>query len=105
MPGAGGALILASPGTKFCALSNTPQRAKRDQPHKITPIKITQGGRSLTATIDEATLDVLLRVAGLAPPMECRPGILANLGLLAQHGAILRRLDDPREDPAELIAP
>jgi len=59
----------------------------------------------LTATIDEATLDVLLRVADLAPPAQCRPGILANLALLARHGAILRRLDDPCEDPAELIQP
>jgi hypothetical protein len=31
----------------------------------------------------EATLDVLLRVAGLSPPEECRAGIMANLALLS----------------------
>jgi hypothetical protein len=55
--------------------------------------------------MDEATLDVLLRVAGLAPPDECRAGIMANLALLAAHGAHLREIDVCMEDPAELIAP
>jgi len=59
----------------------------------------------VTTPIDESTLDVLLRVAGLAPPEECRLGILANLALLAHHGVILRRIDNRFEDLAELIAP
>ncbi len=57
------------------------------------------------SNVDEATLDVLLRVAGLAPPEECRAGIMANLALLARHEAVFRELDDPHADPAELIAP
>ncbi|WDF73136.1 hypothetical protein [Novosphingobium sp. KACC 22771] len=59
----------------------------------------------MSGDIDEATLDVLLRVAGLAPPPECRAGIMANLALLARHGAHLREIDDCLVDPAELIAP
>ncbi|WCT77034.1 hypothetical protein [Novosphingobium humi] len=59
----------------------------------------------MSGDIDGATLDVLLRVAGLAPPQECRAGIMANLALLARHGAHLREIDKPMEDPAELIAP
>ena len=59
----------------------------------------------MSEAVDEATLDVLLRVAGLAPPGECRAGVMANLALLAHHAAHLRSLDDPMEDPAELIAP
>jgi hypothetical protein len=59
----------------------------------------------LDTSVDEATLDVALRLADLAPPPECRAGVLANLALLAHHAAILRRLDDPHTDPAELIAP
>jgi hypothetical protein len=50
-------------------------------------------------------LDLLLKLAGLAPPPECHAGILANLALLAQHGAVLRGLDDAFVDPAELIEP
>lgn len=59
----------------------------------------------MSGDIDGATLDVLLRVAGLAPPQECRAGMMANLALLAHHGAHLREIDKPMEDPAELIAP
>jgi hypothetical protein len=54
---------------------------------------------------DEVELDLLLKLAGLAPPPECHAGILANLALLAQHGAMLRGLDDAFVDPAELIEP
>ena len=57
------------------------------------------------APITETELDVLLRVAGLAVPQECRAGIFANLGLLAGHAANFRRMDEPREDLAELIVP
>lgn len=59
----------------------------------------------MSEAIDEATLDVLLRVAGLSPPQECRAGIMANLALLSTHAAHFRRLDNPMEDPAELITP
>jgi hypothetical protein len=59
----------------------------------------------MSGDIDGATLDALLRVAGLAPPEECREGIMANLALLAAHGAHLREIDDAMADPAELIAP
>lgn len=59
----------------------------------------------MSEAVDDMTLDVLLRVAGLAPPSECRAGIMANLALLAQHAAHFRAMDDPMEDPAELIAP
>ena len=48
---------------------------------------------------------MLLGVAGLPVPAACRAGVLANIALLRHHAAILRRIDDPREDPAELIAP
>ena len=59
----------------------------------------------MSEAIEEATLDVLLRVAGLAPPDACRAGIMANLALLAGHAAHFRAIDDPMEDPAELIVP
>lgn len=62
-------------------------------------------GGQMSEGMDEATLDVLLRVAGLSPPEECRAGIMANLALLAGHAAHFRTIDDPMEDPAELIAP
>lgn len=59
----------------------------------------------MSEAIEGATLDVLLRVANLSPPEECRAGIMANLALLSSHAANFRGLDDPMEDPAELIQP